>query len=332
MIGFIARRLVFGAFTCFLISVIAFGIIVLPPGDFATSYTDQFAQQMNMHRNSEQARAIEEKMRQQYNIDRPLYVQYTKWAWDMLHGDLGVSMVQNKPVWECISERLLMTLVLTGTTILFTWVLAIPIGIYSAVRQYSPGDYIFTIIGFLGLAVPDFLLALALLWVMYDRFDVLLDGLFSSRYTEAPWSVARVWDLIKHLWIPALVLGTAGTCGLIRIVRANLLDELQKAYVVTARAKGMTEWKLVLKYPLRVALNPFLSGIGYVLPALFSGSVIVSVVLNLPTLGPVLLDSLLSQDVYMAASAMLLLGVLTIVGILLSDILLAIADPRIRIQ
>jgi len=332
MLAFLARRLALGIFTSLFISVLAFAIIVAPPGDFATYYAQHLSQTYGIFPGTAEYAELEDGLRLQHNLDKPLVTQYLAWTWNVLHGDLGLSMAQDRPVTEILGQRLVMTVVLAATTIAFTWVMAIPIGIYSAVRQHSPGDYAVTFIGFLGLAVPDFLLGLTLLWVVFDRFDVLMDGLFTPEYTKAAWGPGRVWDLVKHLWIPALVLGTSGTAGLIRIMRNNLLDELRKPYVVTARAKGMPEWRLVLKYPVRVALNPLISGAGYILPALFSGSIIVSVVLNLPTLGPVLLQSLMAQDVYMASSIILMLGILTVIGILLSDLLLVLADPRVKIE
>ena len=234
------------------------------------------------------------------------------------------------PVTRVISERLLMTVILAVTTAIFAWGLAIPIGIYSAVRQHSPEDYIFTFVGFLGLAVPDFLLALWLLWVSFAYLGQSVGGLFSPEYMVAPWSFARVWGLISHLWIASLVVGTAGTAALIRVMRANLLDELNRPYVVTARAKGLPEWRAVMKYPVRMALNPLVSTVGYLLPFLISGSIIVSVVLNLPTEGPLLLRALLSEDLFISASIILVLGAMTVIGTFLSDILLALLDPRIR--
>ena len=243
-----------------------------------------------------------------------------------------MSIEHGRKVTEVVGQRLLNTVLLAVGTILFTWVLAIPIGIYSAVKHNSPGDYAVTFVGFLGLAVPDFLLALALLWIGFAYFDITVGGLYSTEYINAPWSVAKFIDLLKHLWVPAAVLGTAGTAGLIRILRNNLLDELAKPYVVAARARGVPEWRLVLKYPVRIALNPFISTLGYLLPFLLSGSVIVSVVLSLPTLGPILLKSLLNEDLYLASSIVLMLGMLTIVGTLISDIVLVIFDPRIKLE
>jgi peptide/nickel transport system permease protein len=259
-------------------------------------------------------------------------VQYVRWGWNVLRGDLGMSLEHKRPVAEVMGARLFMTILLAVTTIVFTWIMAIPIGIYSAVRQHSMGDYAVTLIGFLGLAVPDFLLGLILLWLVYDRFGVLLDGLFSSQYYSAPWSLGRLWDLMKHIWIPALVLGTSGTAALIRVLRNNLLDELRKPYVTTARAKGVPEWRLVVKYPVRVALGPLISTAAFILPAMLSGTIIVSVVLNLPTLGPVLLQALLAQDTYLAATSVMFLGMFTVVGVLLSDMLLALTDPRARLE
>jgi len=234
---------------------------------------------------------------------------------------------------ELIRERLLMTVILAGSTSLFAWGISIPIGIYSAVRQHSVEDYTITFIGFMGLAVPDFLLALWLLWVTFVYFpEASIGGLFSPEFVDASWSFARVLDLFSHLWIAAFVIGTAGTAALIRVMRANLLDELRKPYVVTARAKGLPEWKLILKYPVRLALNPLVSTLGYLLPVLMSGSVIVSVVLNLPTEGPLLLRALLAEDLFVSAIIVLLLGTLTVIGTLLSDILLGLLDPRIRMS
>ena len=333
MIAFMVRRVLLGIVTTLVISVLAFAIIIAPPGDFADRYGTQMAVAMGITYGSREYDQLVEGLRVQYRLDESVTTQYLSWAWGIVRkGNLGMSRQTLQPVRDIIGERFIMTVILAGSTIAFTWVMAIPIGIYSAVRQHSPGDYVVTFVGFLGLAVPDFLLGLTLLWIIFDNFHVLLDGLFSTEYIRESWSLAKVWNLIQHLWIPAIVLGTSGTAGLIRIMRNNLLDELRKPYVVTARAKGVPEWKLVLKYPVRVALNPLISGVGYILPALFSGSIIVSVVLNLPTLGPILLRALLTEDLYMASSVILILGVLTVVGILLSDILLAVADPRVKIE
>ena len=276
------------------------------------------------------------ELRLRLGLDQPKYVRYSKWVWALLQGDLGQTMVpygglgNQRPVKEIIGDRLFTTIVLTGFTILVTWIFSIPIGIYSAVRQQSLGDYVFTFIGFSGLAVPDFLLGLVLMYVAFAYFDMNVGGLFSADFINAPWSIAKALDLIDHLWIPAIVLGTSGTAGLIRVMRNNLLDELSRPYVVTATAKGVVKWRLILKYPVRIAINPMVSTVGYLLPSLVGGSVIVSVVLSLPTLGPVLLDAIQQEDTYTAGPIILMLGILTVIGTLISDILLAIVDPRIK--
>ena len=332
MLMFILRRSLLALLTIWALSVISFVIIQLPPGDFVDTYIQEL-----MFGNVATGAAIgggkfETTLREQFGLDRPIYVQYAKWAVKLVQGDFGQSLEYQKPVSEIVSERLLMTIILAGTTALFSWALSIPIGIYSAVRQHSVEDYTITFIGFLGLAVPDFLLALWLLWVTFTYFpDHGIGGLFSPEYIEAPWSFGRLMDLMSHLWIAAFVVGTAGTAALIRVMRANLLDELNRPYVVTARAKGLPEWKLVLKYPVRMALNPLVSTLGYLLPVLMSGSVIVSVVLSLPTEGPLLLRALLAEDMFVSATIVLLLGTLTVIGTLLSDILLGLLDPRIRL-
>lgn len=327
MLKYIARRTVLACGMILAISVVAFVIIQLPPGDYLTAYIATLRAQGDPV-SMDQIEAL----RKQYGLDRPITEQYGLWMWNMLHGDFGVSLDYNRPVSELIGERLFLTIVVTLSAMLFTWALAIPIGIYSAVRQHSIGDYVFTFIGFIGVAIPGFLLALVLMYGAYAWFGLSVDGLFSDEYIEADWSLARVWDLLSHLWVPALVLGAAGTAQLVRILRANLLDELRKPYVVAARAKGLSLWRAVLKYPVRVALNPLVSTVGYLLPALVSGSVIVSVVLNLPTVGPLLLRALLAQDMYLAGTIVLLLSALTVIGTLLSDILLVILDPRIRLE
>ncbi|MCB0062206.1 MAG: ABC transporter permease, partial [Caldilineaceae bacterium] len=270
---------------------------------------------------------------ERYGLGQPVYVQYWKWVSGILfRGDFGRSFAWNMPVSDLIWGRLTLTFVLSLSTLLFIWIVAFPIGVYSAVRQYSVGDYIATFFGFLGVAIPNFLLALVLMYIAFKYFNQSVGGLFSPDYQEAPWSLAKVGDLLAHLWIPIIIIGTDGTAGLIRIMRANLLDELRKPYVVTARAKGLPEWKLLLKYPVRVALNPFISTVGWVLPSLVSGSAIVAIVLSLPTTGPLLLRALLSQDMYLAASFLLMLSILTVIGTLLSDLLLAWLDPRIRYE
>ena len=335
MIAYIARRLILSLFTIVMISMLAFFIIELPEGDLASKRFDRTTAYTS---GDAQALEIMDALRDYLQLDRPIYVRYAFWIWNMVrHGDLGRSfgptghgLAVQVSVKKVIGERIWTTIGLTGFTIMVTWTFAIPIGIYSAVRQHSVGDYIFTFMGFTGLAVPDFLLGLVLLYVGYAYFGQSVGGLFSADYANAAWSVPKALDMIEHLWIPAIVLGTSGTASLIRIMRNNLLDELGKPYVVTARAKGVNPVKIILKYPVRVALNPLISTIGYLLPALVSGSVIVSVVLSLPTIGPVLLTAIQDEDIYLAGFVVLLIGMLTVFGTLLSDILLAVIDPRIK--
>jgi peptide/nickel transport system permease protein len=327
MLQFITKRILLFIPTLFAISVVTFAIIQLPPGDFLTAYAAQLASQGESADN-----AALQALRDRYGLDDPFHIQYLKWAGNMLRGDFGHSLEWNRPVADLIGDRMLLTVVLSFATLLFTWIVSIPIGIYSAVRKYSVGDYFATFLGFLGLATPDFLFALILLWLAFVYMNQSLGGLFSPELADAPWSLAKVGDLLNHLWIPMIVLGTSGAAGLIRVMRANLLDELHKPYVETARAKGLPERTVILKYPVRVALNPFVSTVGYALPGLVSGSIIVSVVLSLPTAGPLLLRALISQDMYLAGAYIFLLSVLTLVGTLISDILLAWLDPRIRLQ
>jgi peptide/nickel transport system permease protein len=276
--------------------------------------------------------ALIDQLKAQYGLDQPIYVQYFKWVAGMTRGEFGQSLTWKTPVKELIWERVGLTFALSLASLLFIWVVAFPVGIYSAIKQYSIGDYVFTFISFVGLGIPPFLLALVVMWLAFSKFGISVGGLFSVDFQDAPWSWAKVIDLLQHLWIPMVVLGLGGTAGLIRIMRANLLDELHKPYVVTSRAKGMKERKLILKHPVRVALNPFISTVGWTLPGLVSGSVIVSVVLNLPTTGPLLLRALMSQDMYLAGTIVLMLSILTVIGTLISDILLAWLDPRIRLQ
>lgn len=327
MLGYLVKRSAYGLLTIFAVSVLSFIIIQLPPGDYVTSYIASLEAQ-----GDQMSAAEAQAIREYFGLGQPMHVQYGKWIWQILHGNFGLSFQYRIPVTEVIGERLLLTIILALGSVLFIWVTAIPIGIYSAVRQYSIGDYVATTIGFIGLAVPDFLLALVLMYVAWDKFGLSVGGLFSPEYAMAPWSMARVMDLLKHMIIPIIVLGTAGTASQIRITRANLLDELRKPYVTTARAKGLNEWRLILKYPVRLALNPIISLTAYILPFIVSGSVIVSVVLSLPTVGPVLLRSLLSQDMFLAGAIILMIGVMTVIGTFLSDILLALVDPRVRLQ
>ena len=337
MATYIAQRILLSAFTVWAISLLAFVIIELPEGDLATK---RYARTVHVVGESESmAKALLDKYRLYLNLDKPLWYRYGNWVYQMICcGDLGLAfgapgggLAYQEPVKKIIGERIWTTIALTGFTILVTWVFAIPVGIYSAVRQHSVGDYVFTFIGFSGLAVPDFLLGLVLMYIFFRYLDMNVGGLFSAEYANAPWSLGRIRDLIDHMWIPAIVLGTSGTAGLIRIMRNNLLDEMEKPYVVTARAKGVQAWKVILKYPVRVAINPLISTVGYLLPALISGSVIVSVVLSLPTIGPILLTAIWDEDIYLAGFIVLLLGILTVVGTLVSDILLAIVDPRVKL-
>ena len=326
MLRYIARRLMLFIPTLIAISIVTFLLIQLPPGDYLTTYITQL-----IETGEDVDETLVYVLRKRYGLDQPIYMQYLKWIGNIiLRGDFGRSMQWNRPVADLIWERLLWTVVISVSTLLFTWAVAFPIGIYSATHQYSIPDYVFTFFGFVGRGLPGFMIALVLLWVGYTQFGADMGGLFSPEYQRAPWNLAKFWNLLQHLWVPLVVLGTGGTAGLIRTMRANLLDELHKPYVTTARAKGLADRRVVWKYPVRVALNPFVSSIAYVLPGLISGGAIVAVVLSLPTVGPLLLRSLVVEDMFLAGSFFLLLSTLTIVGTLISDILLAWIDPRIR--
>src|SRR5208283_3791130 len=325
MLSYIIRRLLIMIPTLVAISIISFTIIQLPPGDFLTTYVAE----RNARGETVDPTEVE-SLRQRFGLDQPMYIQYLRWAWNFLHGDLGHSFEWNRPVSSLIAERIPLTIVISFSTLLFTWLVSVPIGIYSAVRQYSWVDYLLTFIGFIGLATPSFLFALVLLWFSYAYLGMSIGGLFSPEYLEAPWSWAKILDFLKHLWIPVIIVGTAHTAKFIRIIRGNLLDELKKPYVTAARAKGLSEARLILKYPVRVAINPLVSTIGWTLPELISGIAITAVVLNLPTSGPLLLSALLSQDMQLAGGFIMLLSFLTVIGTLISDILLAWVDPRIR--
>lgn len=320
------RRLGYMLLLLFLVSVTAFVIIQLPPGDYLTNYIRQLEASGQPIDQSEI-----EALKRQYGLDLPVTVQYFKWVTGILQGDFGRSLQWNRPVSELVSERIALTLVVNLGAVLFTYVIAILIGAYSATHQYSIGDYAFTVLGFIGLAIPGFLFALILMVVFNNVFGVSVGGLFSPDYAQAPWSWGKVADLLKHLPIPVIIIGTAGAAGLIRVMRGSLLDELGKQYVVTARTKGLSEMKLLFKYPVRVAVNPVISTIGWVLPGLVSGGTIVAIVLSLPTVGPLLYRALMSQDMYLAGSLLMLLCALTIVGTFISDILLVWLDPRIRL-
>jgi len=311
--------------TLLIISILSFVLIQLPPGDYLSSYIIRLREQ-----GTTVGEAQIEALKREYGLDLPVSLQYFKWMGKVLRGDFGKSFQWHKPVSELIGERLALTTFISLCTLLFTLAVAIPIGIYSATHQYSIGDYAFTTIGFVGLATPNFLLALILMFIFYKYFGFSPGGLFSREYMETAWSWARFIDLLHHLWIPVIVIGTAGTAGLIRVMRGTLLDELRKQYVITARAKGVGERKLLFKYPVRIAINPIISTIGWLLPAIVSGEAITAIVLNLPTTGPLLLQALLCQDMYLAGSFIMFLSFLTVIGTLVSDILLVWIDPRIR--
>ncbi len=326
MTAFIARRLFYMLVTIAAISVMTFVIIQLPPGDYVTAMVAQLNLQGTTVDPAEMA-----ALRARYGLDDPVHVQYWKWISNIIFaGDFGYSLEWRRPVADLLWNRLGLTFVLALITLLFIWAISLPIGIYSAVRKNSIGDYLATFVGVLGLAIPNFLFALVLMYFSFRYFNTGIGGLFSPEYENAPWSWGKLVDLGTHLIIPTIVLGTSGTASLIRILRANLLDELGKPYVVTARAYGLSENRLLLKYPVRIALNPFISTVGWVLPTLVSGATITAVVLNLPMTGPLLLQALISQDMYLAGSFIMMLSVLTVIGTLLSDLLLAWLDPRIR--
>lgn len=326
MLQFLVRRLLLLIPTLVGISLVAFFVIELPPGDYLTAHVANLAAGGDTI-DQEQLEAL----RRQYGLDRPLVSRYFFWIGKFIRGDMGMSFEWNKPVNELIWERLALTFVISLATLLFTQIIGFIVGVYSATHQYSLFDYIATGLGFIGLGIPDFLIALVIMWYAFSKFGLSLSGLFSQQYQSAPWSWAKVVDMLGHLWLPMIILGTSGTAGMIRTMRANLLDEMHKPYVTTARAKGLAERRLLLKYPVRVALNPFVSTVGWALPGLISGTTIVSIVLGLPTTGPLLLRALQSQDMYLAGSFLLLLSALTVIGTFLSDVLLGFLDPRIRL-
>jgi peptide/nickel transport system permease protein len=325
MLGFIFRRLLWMIPSFFAVTVVAFVIIQLPPGDFVTSYAADLATS-----GSPADSATLDPLRVRYGLDQPMVVQYLTWVGNALHGDLGMSFEYRSAVSDIIWDRLGMTTLVAFCTLAFVWLIAFPVGIFSAVKQYSVGDYLVTFLSFLGMATPSFLLALVVMYLSVEFLGYSVGGLFSPDYVNAPWSWGRVGDLLVHLWIPVVVLGVAGIAALVRIMRANLLDELGKPYVETGRAKGLPESTLILRYPTRVALNPFISTVGWVLPVLVSGDVIVSSVLSLPTSGPILIQALKTQDMYLGGALIMFQCVLVLIGTLLSDILLAFVDPRIR--
>ena len=325
MIRYIIRRFLLMIPTVIAITVLSFIIIQAPPGDYLDAYVAQLRALDQIIDDAEV-----ESLRIRYGLGQPMYVQYFKWIGGLLRGDLGRSMQWNQPVSRILAERLPWSVLISLVSLLFVYAVAIPIGTTSATHQYSIRDYVFTFFGFIGIAIPNFLFALILLYLYFVYTGDVVLGLFSPQFQFAPWSIAKFLDMLQHLWMPAIIIGTAGTCGLIRVMRANLLDELQKPYVLVARAKGLTKRRVLYKYPFRIAINPVVSTIGWVLPALVSGEVFVSLVLGLPTIGPVLFQSLLSQDMWLAGSIVFILSVLTVIGTLISDILLAWLDPRIK--
>ncbi|GAA1769186.1 MULTISPECIES: ABC transporter permease [Streptomonospora] len=326
MRALVIRRLLYMVPTLFAISLVAFMIIQLPPGNFLTTYIADLAAR-GQSVDQSQIRALEER----YGLNDPLAVQYFRWIGGiLLNGDFGQSFLYQRDVSSLIWDRIGISVALAVATILLSWVLAFPIGVYSAVRQHSLGDYAFTFIGFVGLATPNFMLALLCVWIAFAYFGESMGGIISPEYADSAWNLGKVLDVVSNLWIPVLIIGTAGTAALIRVLRANLLDELRKPYVTTARAKGLPEWRVLLKYPVRMSLSPFISTVGWVLPTIVGGEVMVSIVLSLDTTGPLLMQALQNQDMYLAGAFILVLGALTLVGTLLSDLLLAWWDPRIR--
>ena len=327
MLHYVIKRMGTMVLTLAFISVIVFVVIQLPPGDIVTSTLERM-EASGMQASDEYV----QNLRARYNLDKPLYLQYLNWIFNFVQGDLGYSYIYSKPVNELVWERLGYTLLITISAVIFTWVVAVPFGIYSAVRQYSIGDYFITVVALVGLATPNFLLALLVMFFAWEWFGVSIGGLYSMEFRDQPFSIPKLFDLLSRLWIPGSVVGMGGTAVTMRILRANLLDELNKPYVVTARAKGVKPIKLIFKYPLRIAINPFISTLGLLLPTLISGEAIVSMVLNLPTTGRMLLQALLAQDMYLAGSFLMLLAILTVVGMLISDLVLAWSDPRIRYE
>jgi peptide/nickel transport system permease protein len=328
MLRFLAKRILWMVPSVFAASFLAFILIQLPAGDYATTYIATLAAS-----NEVVDQNTAKELRERFGLDQPVLVQYGKWITNIVtRGDFGISFEWQEPVSGLIWGRMALTLVLTVATLLATWAVALPIGVFSAVKKYSIGDYLVTSLSFLGLAIPSFLLALILMYVAAIEWGQDVGGLFSPEYENAPWSIGKTIDLLAHLWIPVVILAISGTASLVRIMRANMLDELAKPYVTTARAKGLSEFRLLVKYPVRVALNPFISTIAWLLPNLVSGSVVVAIVLNLPTAAPMLLESLKAQDMYLAGAFILLIFVLTLIGSMISDLLLALVDPRIRLE
>ena len=325
MLNYVIRRLLIMVPTLFVISLLVYVIIDLPPGDCVTSQIDEL-----LSRGDPDALRRADELRHLYGLDQDLMVRYFHWIGGVFRWDFGLSCQDTVPVKDLIGERLALTIVMESATIIFIWTVSFVIGVYAATHQYQLGDYVASFIGFIGLAVPSFLLALVSLYVGKVYFGLSIGGLMDPEFIDQPFSWGKFWSVSQHLVIPVVVIGTSGTAGMIRRLRANLLDELQKQYVITGRAKGLPPLKLLIKYPLRHAINPFVADIGHLLPEVISGSVIVSVVLSLPTTGPMLLGALKTQDVNLASTFLLFVAVLTVVGMLVSDLLLAALDPRIR--
>ena len=313
--------------TLFVISILVFIVIQLPPGDYVTSYITA----LRVKGQATDA-AQEAFLRAQYGLDKSPAGQYLIWIGNFIKGDMGRSFQYNRPVSELLAERLPLTILISALSLVFTWIISFIVGVWSALKKYSVGDYVVSVLCFLGMSIPAFVLALTLMYIGFTRFRMDVGGLFSQQYQNAPWSLGKFGDLLKHLWIPVVVIGTGGVAGTIRMLRATLIDELGKPYVNAAKAKGLKIWKVILKYPVRIALNPFISTIGWTLPGLISGGEIVSIVLNIPTTGPILLGAIQMQDMYLAGSFIMVLSILTVIGTLISDILLALSDPRIRYE
>ena len=327
MKSYVFQRLIYMIFLLWLVSIVTFVVIQLPPGDYLSTYISRL-EQAGEELSDEEV----ENLRRQYGLDLPIFLRYFKWFGQVVQGEFGFSFDWQQPVRDIIGERLALTFTIAILSAIFTFAVAIPIGIYSATHQYSLGDYIVSIIGFIGLAIPNFMLALIMLYVAWKSYGLNLTGLFSPEYLDAPWSLAKIGDLLLHLPIPIIVVGTSGTAGMIRVLRGTLLDELNKQYVITARSKGVGEVKLLFKYPVRVALNPIVSGLAWLFPSLISGGTITAIVLGLPTAGPMLYRALITQDTFLTATLLMFVTILTVIGTTVSDILLVVVDPRIRME
>lgn len=325
---YVFQRFIYMIFLLWLVTIVTFIVIQLPPGDYLSTYISRLEQNTGQQLDEE----IVQALRSQYGLDLPLYQRYVRWFGQVLNGEFGFSYDYQQPVRDIIGERLILTFTIAILSAIFTYAVAIPIGIYSATHQYSLGDYVVSIVGFIGLAIPNFMLALIMLYVAWAQYGYNLTGLFSPDYLYAPWSMAKIADLMLHLPIPVIVIGTASTAGLIRVLRGTLLDELNKQYVITARSKGVGEVKLLFKYPVRVALNPIVSSLAWLFPSLISGGTITAIVLGLPTAGPMLYRSLITQDTFLTATLLMFITILTVIGTAVSDILLVIVDPRIRME